>query len=267
MNYIGHDLDTEAYYDSFDILAASYSPIKPIYTISEFINWLPGVDIRGIVLHHTYAPTTCKGISTIKSIRNYHISIGFSDIAANFYSSDEPNILGYTARDLHRSNYAHAHVDKIWRDVSPELVKRFNYDNMYCNKYFFGLETIGNFDIQEPTTSMSMYHSILIMAAVCKKYNLNPDRDIIFHREVAYKSCPGSKVTKKWIIEEVNKEMDIKNCKDLPAHTYAQDALDWSVKNGLIFGDSEGNLMPRCNITREDFITILKRYHDKFGGK
>lgn len=41
-------------------------------------------------------------------------------------------------------------------------------------------------------------------------------------------------------------------------------AMKWVKEEGLMVGDETGNLMPKENLTREQFATILKRFADKF---
>lgn len=43
---------------------------------------------------------------------------------------------------------------------------------------------------------------------------------------------------------------------------WSKEAVDWAVKNGLLYGDLSGDLLLRSNLTREQFATILKRYND-----
>lgn len=45
--------------------------------------------------------------------------------------------------------------------------------------------------------------------------------------------------------------------------SWAKEAVDWAVENGLMYGDENGNLLLHSNITREQFITMLYRYHQK----
>jgi hypothetical protein len=264
IDFSGNDsIGQQEYDDANDFTTASLSEIKPIYDKAGLKKWLdPDVDIRGIVLHHTWSPTTCNGIGTIKAIRSYHLSHGFSDIAANFYSTDElGGIIGYTARSLYKSNYAHSYVNKSWSQVPYDLGKRFNYNRQYCNSYAIGIETIGNFDSQDPKTSVAMDHSIQVMATICEVYNLNVEKDIWFHNFFEYKSCPGTKVKLDWIKSEVKKEMANENidCKDLPAKNYQKEALEFCKNNGILTGDSTGNLMPQCNLSRGDMAVMLFR--------
>lgn len=52
--------------------------------------------------------------------------------------------------------------------------------------------------------------------------------------------------------------------KQLPASSYAADALKWAEDNEIIYGDAAGNLMPQAPIKRQDVIVFLKRFFDQF---
>ena len=46
-----------------------------------------------------------------------------------------------------------------------------------------------------------------------------------------------------------------------------QENVDWMVKNGIMQGDANGDLKLSSPVTRDALSAILRRYHDKFGGK
>ena len=50
-------------------------------------------------------------------------------------------------------------------------------------------------------------------------------------------------------------------CDNTPA-PWAADAVTWAVDTGIMQGDEDGDLMLREPVTREQFVTMLKRYHD-----
>lgn len=45
---------------------------------------------------------------------------------------------------------------------------------------------------------------------------------------------------------------------------WSEAAVEWAVKNGLMAGNDNGNLMLRSPLTREQFCVILGRYHNRF---
>lgn len=107
------------------------------------------------------------------------------------------------------------------------------------------------------------------------------------HRWFADKACPGEYLYNKHgeIAAAVNDRLNpqptkeeeeemtqeqfnammntyLANLSQQPA-TFEQDALVWAQQNGLMFGDSTGNLMPKKFMTRGEFATVLKRYSEK----
>jgi len=263
-----HDLNGQQEWDdSGDVAIAATSTIDPIYDKQGVISWLSNSKpIRGIIIHHTYSPSSSQytGRNTILAIKNYHMSHGWSDIAANFYTTPTTNgLIGYTARSLTVQNGAHAYVERSWSEVPADFRILANGDKQHANTYCIGIETVANLDVEDPTTSKSMRNSIKLMAIICEYHGFGVDK-IWPHRALASKSCPGNRVNMDWLREEVKKEMgNGEDCKDLPASNYAVEALQWAMDQGLMVGDGT-NQFPRCNITREDFITILYRYHNQF---
>lgn len=115
---------------------------------------------------------------------------------------------------------------------------------------------------------------------------------ITCHRWFASKDCPGDYLISKYneLCERVNKvinredEIDMTKAEFIESLTpdeaaaiinkarqyyrglspseYAKDALEWSKNNGIMVGDGTGNQMGRDFITREQTITMLKRYDE-----
>ena len=61
----------------------------------------------------------------------------------------------------------------------------------------------------------------------------------------------------------VKAKMDEKKLDNVPS-AWSKDAVSWAVENKLMEGSTNGDLMLRSPITREQFCVMLKRYHDKF---
>lgn len=115
-----------------------------------------------------------------------------------------------------------------------------------------------------------------------------PDlQNMTVHRWFANKACPGDYLYERMgdiaaranAINHVNKETDeemtqekfnqmmsewLKQQSKRPASNYQEDGLVWGQANGLMVGDETGNLMAQRFITRGEFITVLKRFFDKF---
>ncbi len=184
------------------------------YTLDEFITkYLPSQKprraIKATVLHHTYRPNAAqyKGLTTIQGIRNYHVKTnGWSDIGANAYAA--PDGLVYNARPLSAANYAHANISRPWSQVPSDLVALAYDDRQFLNKHAFGIEVIGDFDV-EPLSPMpkALDTGLRVLAAVHLRYNI-PAKNMFLHRDAAAKSCPGSKITREWARAELQKRMD-----------------------------------------------------------
>lgn len=43
--------------------------------------------------------------------------------------------------------------------------------------------------------------------------------------------------------------------------TYAKEAVEWAVKEGLLMGNSDGNYMLRANVTRQNLLVFLYRFY------
>ncbi len=216
---IGMHWFREEYQEEYQ--GAAMAKIKA-YTLEEFITqYLPAQKprqgIKATVLHHTYRPNAAqyKGISTIEGIRNYHVNTnGWSDIGANAYAA--PDGLVYNARPLSAANYAHALISRPWSQVPSDLVALANGDRQFLNKSAFGIEVIGDFDV-EPLSPMpkALDTGLWVLAAVHKRYNI-PVGNMFLHRDAAAKSCPGSKITRDWARAELKKRVEGKAVEEKP---------------------------------------------------
>ena len=184
------------------------------YSLQEFIqHYLPRQSprhgIQATVLHHTYRPDASgyQGLQTIRDIQAYHRQQrGWRDIGANAYVAPDTKI--YNARPLHWSNYAHAYIRKGWDHVPPQLRELAEPDRNFLNRHAFGIEIIGNFDIQAITPLPPALDAALdLAAAVHRLYDLPPWR-LFLHRDVAYKSCPGHNIRRSWARKQLARRME-----------------------------------------------------------
>jgi len=192
----------------------SFSTLTPL-SLTEFESYLGSVSVwcgtpRATCAHHTWSPTSAqwRGLSSMRAIRSYHMNErGFSDIAANFYVGSEGLI--WTARPLDRTNWAHAYVEKDWSNVHLSA-KAFAAGNRQAlNSYAVGIEIVGNFDSEDPVTTPSMALAIKAFAVMHRVWSLPLESLLFFHRMVADKSCPGSRVTLDWFRGRVAAEMGV----------------------------------------------------------
>jgi len=182
------------------------------YTVPAFREYLQGYRDRGAVLrctflHHTYSPTPANwnGLKTMQGIRTAHRRRGFSDIACHAYSG--PDGLVYNGRAPNVSNCACQYPDEGSSTWPAELRKLSNGSKRWMNAYGFGLETVGNFDEEDPAQSAAMSLSLDVLAQVHDIWGI-PVAHSFFHRDVSSKTCPGKRVTKTWVRAELTKRMN-----------------------------------------------------------
>ena len=172
------------------------------YTIEGFRAYLLGQSGRhpkATVLHHCYRPNAqqYRGISTIQSIQRTHMAGAFpSGIAANCYTGPDGAI--YNARPLSWSNWAHAYVERSWSDCYDAARIVAGGDRAWFNTWGFGVETVGDFDVEDPATSRAMATSLDVIALVHRLYSIPVERCFL-HRDVANKTCPGKRVSRDWV--------------------------------------------------------------------
>ena len=53
---------------------------------------------------------------------------------------------------------------------------------------------------------------------------------------------------------------------DVPEDHYAAEAIEWAVDAGLVSGKGDGRFDPDGKLSRAHLVTILYRYHRKYGG-
>ena len=172
------------------------------YTIEGFRAYLLGQSGRhpkATVLHHCWRPNAAqyRGLSTIQGVQRTHMAGAFpSGIAANCYCGPDGAI--YNARPLSWSNWAHAYVERAWSSVYEPARIIAGGDRAWFNRYGFGVETVGDFDVEDPTTSRAMATSLDVLAVVHRLYTIPVERCFL-HRDVANKTCPGKRVTREWV--------------------------------------------------------------------
>jgi len=181
-------------------------------TVEEFGAWLQTPGFRkpqATVLHHTWSPSAAqyRGRDNIVAIRRYHMGTrGASDILANGYAGPEGQIV--TGRPLDRDNWAHAHISRAQPEAEAWGLARG--DRQYFNRNAFGLETVANFDSEDPFGSGPAAHSFecaLDALTVLHSLFAIPVGRLFFHRDVADKSCPGAKVSRDWVRNEIQRRL------------------------------------------------------------
>lgn len=187
----------------------SKSTLTPLDPRQGLEGWLRsfgiGSRVQAIMVHHTWSPTSAeyRGRSTIEAIRRYHMEErGWSDIGANLYACPDGTVI--TGRPLHASNWAHAQISRDSPEAEAKAIA--GGDKGWFNKHAIGIETVANFDREQPDTGRSgiAYRTMLeSCATICRVFGLDAKRRIYFHRDVADKTCPGLRLSRARVREEV----------------------------------------------------------------
>ena len=141
--------------------------------------------IDSVHMHHTWRPnhSQYKGLSTIEGMWEFDTKKGWSDIAQHISIAPDGTI--WTGRN--------------WNEP-PASAKGFNGNSKAGP---FMLETIGDFDFGKDTFEDPQKSTVLaVIALVQKRFDLAPGT-LRFHNQMAEKSCPGSSLDRKKLIDEV----------------------------------------------------------------
>lgn len=92
--------------------------------------------------------------------------------------------------------------------------------------------------------------------ALMEKYGI-PIENVYRHFDVTGKHCPSYLVSaQKWAEFKKRLEVEIMDNTPSPAH---KEGVEWAVKNGILTGNSEGDLMLSQPVTRQQMCTMLHR--------
>lgn len=214
------------------------------YTIEEFESFVDNLSIKRkithIQIHHTWKPrkSDYKGESTVLGMWRYHTETkGWQDIAQHF--SPAPDGLLWDGRSL---------------ELDPAGITGHNTGGIM-------FEIIGDFDIgQDKLEGKQLYSITRAVAVLLRKFNIDYS-DIVFHREYAPKTCPGTGIQKDWFIDMVKRsEAKVSNERDI---NVVNDlfAKDWeeAVSNGYFDGSRPG-----APILREEAAAVVNKVRKNF---
>ena len=93
--------------------------------------------------------------------------------------------------------------------------------------------------------------------ALMEKYGI-PIENVYRHFDVTGKHCPSYLVSaQKWA--EFKKRLEVKIMDNTPSGAH-KDGVEWAVANGILTGNSEGDLMLSQPVTRQQMCTMLYRF-------
>ena len=92
--------------------------------------------------------------------------------------------------------------------------------------------------------------------ALMEKYDI-PIENVYRHFDVTGKHCPSYLVSaQKWA--EFKKRLEVKIMDNTPSGAH-KEGVEWAIANGILTGNSEGDLMLSQPVTRQQMCTMLYR--------
>lgn len=93
--------------------------------------------------------------------------------------------------------------------------------------------------------------------ALMEKYGI-PIENVYRHFDVTGKHCPSYLVSaQKWA--EFKKRLEVKIMDNTPSPAH-KEGVEWAIANGILTGNSEGDLMLSQPVTRQQMCTMLYRF-------
>ena len=116
-------------------------------------------------------------------------------------------------------------------------------------------DTIRNGVYQASEATLS--NAAALGRALMEKYGI-PIENVYRHFDVTGKHCPSYLVNaQKWA--EFKKRLEVKIMDNTPSPAH-KEGVEWAVKNGILTGNSEGDLMLSQPVTRQQMCTMLYRF-------
>ena len=196
----------------------------------------------------------------------YHYTGNDGDMAANNAKYFQNNIVKASA---------HYFVDDttVWRSV-PDLKVAWSVGgSKYANADKTGGGTMYGVITNTNSLSIEMCDTIrngvyqaseatlanaaALGRALMEKYGI-PIENVYRHFDVTGKHCPSYLVSaQKWA--EFKKRLEVKIMDNTPSGAH-KDGVEWAVANGILTGNSEGDLMLSQPVTRQQMCTMLYRF-------
>lgn len=116
-------------------------------------------------------------------------------------------------------------------------------------------DTIRNGVYQASEATLS--NAAALGRALMEKYDI-PIENVYRHFDVTGKHCPSYLVNaQKWA--EFKKRLEVKIMDNTPSGAH-KEGVEWAVANGILTGNSEGDLMLSQPVTRQQMCTMLYRF-------
>lgn len=239
-------------------LVESIMTQNPCYTAGRKIT------VKGLMLHSVGCPQPSASVF----IKNWNKSTYNNACVHGFIDANDGTVyqtLPWNHRGWHgggSSNNTHIGVEMC----EPACIKYTSGANFTCS------------DLASARAAAKRTYdsAVELFAMLCKKFNLDPLKDICSHKEGYARGIAtnhgdpehlwtqlGMGYSMDSFRKAVKAKMDEKKLDNVPS-AWSKDAVSWAVENKLMEGSTNGDLMLRSPITREQFCVMLKRYHDKF---
>lgn len=122
--------------------------------------------------------------------------------------------------------------------------------------------------------------AVELFAMLAMEFGWNPDTDIISHKEGGQKGIASghadpehcwTQLGMPYTMNTFRAAVKAKMVKplpfvDVPDGRYYTEAVKWAWSEGIVEGTDKTHFSPDKPCTRAQIVTMLKRYHDKFGG-
>lgn len=195
----------------------------------------------------------------------YHYTGNDGDMAANNAKYFQNNIVKASA---------HYFVDDttVWRSV-PDLKVAWSVGgSKYANADKTGGGTMYGVITNTNSLSIEMCDTIrngvyqaseatlanaaALGRALMEKYDI-PIENVYRHFDVTGKHCPSYLVNaQKWA--EFKKRLEVKIVDNTPSGAH-KEGVEWAIANGILTGNSDGDLMLSQPVTRQQMCTMLHR--------
>ena len=241
-------------------LVESIMTQNPCYTAGRKIT------VKGLMLHSVGCPQPSASVF----IKNWNKSTYNNACVHGFIDANDGTVyqtLPWNHRGWHgggSSNNTHIGVEMC----EPACIKYVGGATFTCSDKPKAIAAV----------EQTYKAAVELFAMLCEKYGLDPLADgvIVSHKEGYARGIAtnhgdpehlwtqlGMGYSMDSFRKAVKAKMDEKKLDNVPS-VWSKDAVSWAVENKLMEGSTNGDLMLRSPITREQFCVMLKRYHDKF---
>jgi N-acetylmuramoyl-L-alanine amidase len=179
-----------------------------------------------LILHHA------AGNGSVEAIHNYHLSLGWAGIAYHFYVRKDGTI--YKGRPI---------------DTQGGHTTGYNWNSV-------GICAEGNFEVEQMSTAQR--EAMAWIVDYVRKYY--PNIQVGPHRSFQQTACPGRYYPYDEIVSGPSDEptdTDAEETGEPPS--WAKEATDWAIAQGIFLGDGDGNYRWNDMPTRAELAMTLYR--------